>query len=566
LLLTSLVLCAISGCRPSESHVVLPPPIPQNSPANTASPRSEVAPRSDVAPPTAPASAAEPIVYVAAPPQPDPSAEFFNQGKIPNLRIRLTPKEEAQLRADQRRYVDCTLTEDDTRTYEKVRVKLKGAAGSFRNLDDRPAFTLSMKKKGERFHGLDKFHLNNSVQDESYLNELICAQLFLEAGYPAARVTHARVWLNDRDLGFYVLKEGFDEHFIARHFSGPQGNLYDGGFCQDIDAQLEKDAGDGPDDLSDLKALVAACREGNQEQRWALVEAKLDVPAFLNYVALELMMSHWDGYARNRNNYRVYFRGDNHKAMFLPHGMDQMFGDANAGVFDVPGAMVCSAVLHNPKWKDQYRERVRALLPLFSADKLHAKIDTAHARMRPVVAKISEDRARHLDDRVRDFKNRVAERQKNIRNQFPPEPIPFNAQGVALIEDWEPRAADGDVKLEKKMIGGRLHLSIETGPSNRCASSFRTKVRLARGRYRLEAKVSTNNVTPLADSSGAGAGVRLSGQMRTTGASGSAGGQTVAHEFEIGEELREVELVAELRSTSGSALFDAATLRVVKIP
>ncbi len=266
-----------------------------------------------------------------------------------------------------------------------AQLKLKGAAGSFRGLDDRPALTLNMgppndakpdakkvaqkdakidSKKGaksgeSRFHGLDKFHLNNSVQDESYLAELICSQLCREAGCPAARVTHARVWLNGRDLGFYVLKEGLDEHFLARNFPGSQGrgNLYDGGFLQDIDAALERDEGEGPDDKADLKALVAACREGDPAKRWRLIAERLDVDAFLNLTALELMMSHWDGYVQNRNNYRVYFRPDDKRALFLPHGMDQMFGDPGYSVFHVPGALVASAVLQNPDWKIKYRQR-----------------------------------------------------------------------------------------------------------------------------------------------------------------------------------------------------------------
>ena len=538
-----LLAVGLNGCRPtSEAETVAP---------------------ADESLGTATTPAVTLTAAVVAPPKAaNPSDEFFAKGRIPQLRIRLTPKEEQQLRNDQRRYVDCTLIEDGQTTYKKVKVKLKGAAGSFRNLDDKPAFTLSLKKKDERFHGMDKFHLNNSVQDESYLNELLASQLCLEAGCPAARVTHARVWLNDRDLGFYVLKEGFDKEFLERHFGNAKGNLYDGGFCQDIDAALEKDEGEGPDDLSDLKALVASCHEGDATKRWQEVANQVDIGAFLNFVALELMMSHWDGYAQNRNNYRVYFR-DDRKAVFLPHGMDQMFGDPNFGVFHVPGAMVAKAVLENPEWQARYRQRVRELLPSFATEKQHARIDEAHARIRPVVAAIHEDRARHLDDRVREVKSRVNDRAKNIRSQFPPEPIAFNAQGVAKIEDWEPRP-EGDTKLEKQTVAGRACLVIATGPSQRSTASFRTKVRLARGKYQLEAKIKATNITALGDDRGPGAGVRISGGSRTTGAVGNTDWQTVAHAFEVNEDLREVEVVAELRSTSGEAAFDLESLRVVK--
>src|ERR1043165_2116213 len=63
-----------------------------------------------------------------------------------------------------------TVREGDA-VYRNVTVHLKGGAGSFRSLDQKPAFTLNFDKfeEGQRFHGLKKIHLNNSVQDQSYL-------------------------------------------------------------------------------------------------------------------------------------------------------------------------------------------------------------------------------------------------------------------------------------------------------------------------------------------------------------------------------------------------------------
>jgi len=516
-------------------------------------------------------ASAVPVAAPVPPPPPkpiDPSDAFFKDGVIPQIKIELSKEQADKLRGNQRAYVECTLIIDGKTTIKKARVKLKGAAGSFRNLDDRPAFTLSMPSKKHAFHGLDKFHLNNSVQDESFVSELISSQICRAAGYPATRATHARVFLNDRDLGFYGLKEGFDEHFLARNFKDGNGNFYDGGFCQDIDANLEKDEGTGPEDRSDLKALIAACREGDVNKRWVEIEKNLDVDMFLKFVALELMMSHWDGYAQNRNNYRVYFRGDDKKAVFMPHGMDQMFGDANFSVFHVPGPIVTSAVLNNPAWRERYRQIVREMLPLFEAKKLHEQIDEAYKRMRPVAAGISEDRAKHLDGRVQDFKNRVAGRYDGILRQFPPEPIPFNKDGFAVIEKWEAKGA-GDAKLESKQVDGKNVLLIETGPSNNCDASFRSTVRLARGQYKVEAKVKTNAIAAINDGRGGGAGLRISGGNRVNQAQNQAAGtadwQTVSYPLEIAEDLREVVIVAELRSTAGSAMFDMSSLRVVKV-
>ena len=77
---------------------------------------------------------------------------------------------------------------------------------------------------------------------------------------PATRVSHARVWLNGRDLGFYVLKEGFDKKFLGRHFPDNDGNFYDGGFCTEINSPLEKESGEGPDDLVEVRDRIACLR------------------------------------------------------------------------------------------------------------------------------------------------------------------------------------------------------------------------------------------------------------------------------------------------------------------
>jgi hypothetical protein len=225
---------------------------------------------------------------------------------------------------------------------------------------------------------------------------------------------------------------------------------------------------------------------------------------------------------------------------------------------------VTSAVLNNPDWRAKSRQRVRELLPLFAPERLHAKIDAAHTRLRPVAAAISEDRARHLDARVTDFKNRVAGRQKAILAQSPPEPLAFSAEGWALVTGWEPRP-EGDAKLEKKEVGGQQVLSLETGPSGRSAASFRTKALLSRGSYKLEAKVKPAGLVALTDEKGSGAGLRLSGGNRQNQASGTTDWQFLSHSFEIADEQRDVELVAELRSTAGSVVFDAASLRLIKV-
>lgn len=77
--------------------------------------------------------------------------------------------------------------------------------------------------------------------------------------------------------------------------------------------------------------------------RWQAVEDVLAVEPFLTFAAPELMTGHWDGYCLSRNNYRLHADpADGGRFHFLPHGMDQIFGDAQAEVPEPP--LWCTAL------------------------------------------------------------------------------------------------------------------------------------------------------------------------------------------------------------------------------
>src|SRR6266704_5304965 len=157
------------------------------------------------------------------------SSAFFTNPVVYRIHVEVTPEALANLRKDPRKFVHATVKEGGE-TYSDVALHLKGQAGSFRGVDDpKPGFTLSFSKFESRrkFHGARKIHLNNAVQDASFLNENLAGELFRAAGVPAARVTYALVELNERKLGLYVLKEGISEDFLSLYFRNPKGNLYD---------------------------------------------------------------------------------------------------------------------------------------------------------------------------------------------------------------------------------------------------------------------------------------------------------------------------------------------------
>src|SRR5439155_15944681 len=232
---------------------------------------------------------------------------FAANSPVLQFKIEIAGTNVESLRKEPRRFVPATVREGEG-VYNNVAVHLKGAAGSFRSIDDKAALTLSFGKfvPSQRFHGLQKIHLNNSVQDPSISTEYIFGALFDAAGVPAPRVTHARVRVNGRDLGFYVLIEGFTRDFLGRYFDHTKGNLYDGGFLKDVTDTLDKESGDGNKDQSDLRGLASAAQEPDPSKRWERLGKTPDLARFMSFMALEVLVWDWDGYVMNRNNYRIY--------------------------------------------------------------------------------------------------------------------------------------------------------------------------------------------------------------------------------------------------------------------
>jgi hypothetical protein len=513
----------------------------------------------------------------AAAAQPDHSEAFFSNGVIPHLRIEITGTNLAALQRNNRNYVRATVREGDT-VYQEVGIHLKGAAGSFRGLDSQepPALTLNFDKfkPGQRFHGLDKLHLNNSVQDRSYMSEHLCAVLFQQAGVPAPRVTHALVKLNDRETHFYVLKEGFDKTFLRRHFTDPRGNLYDGGFLRDITEPLERTSGEGPPGRSELKALAQAALEPDLSKRWARLQESLDVERFISFVAMEIITHHWDGYALNKNNYRLYHDPAAAKVVFMPTGMDQMFWEANFPLLPtnrVQG-LVASALLQTPEGRSRHRARVSFLVTnVFVASVLTNHINELQARIRPVLASLGADRANQHDGAVANLRRQVLQRARylEVLAAAPePQPITFDRLGVARLTQWHPQDVRATGRLEQATDSGGLKcLRIGAGPEGRCTASWRTRVILDPGTYVFEGRLRVADVAPLQNdiqTKGVGAGLRVSRPQRArpSGLAGTTDWQTVEYEFAVEASSEDVVLLCELRASAGEAWFDLQSLRL----
>lgn len=343
---------------------------------------------------------------------------LFTNGLVRIIKLTVSPEGMDRLRREPRTYVRATLREG-TNPLINVLVRLKGGAGSFRDVDSKPGFTLKLVEAGSTFHGLDKFHLNNSVQDSTYLSEWMCNELFRQAGVPAARVAHAVVELNRRRLGLYALLESIDADFLALYFKNNHGNVYSLSANADISQSLERIGGREPTSGLDLKALVAAAREQDPERLQSRLAQVLDMERFLSFMALEVMLDHWDGYTFNIKNYELYHDLDTGRMVFMPHDLDQVLRNVNAPLIPQPRGMVARAILRNPQTRTAYEARFAELATnLFVAPVLTRRIDDRAALLHGELKSYDGELARAVVSRAGSLKSRFNRRAQFLAQQL----------------------------------------------------------------------------------------------------------------------------------------------------
>jgi spore coat protein CotH len=286
-------------------------------------------------------------------------------------------------------------------------------------VDDKPSFTVNCDRfrAGQRFHGLSKIYLNNSIEDPSYLNEKLGSELFCAAGLPSPRVSHALVELNGRRLGLYVLKEGFAGEFLARHFQRPDGNLYEprAGVAPDVNGPMTLNSEDRAGDTLDLQRLATASAQ-DAAVRWRRLGDILDLDRFVTFMAMEVLSGHRDGYCLARNNYRIYHEPASDRFVFLPDGMDQLFGRADFPVEPHMAGLVAKAVLETREGRDAYRKRLA--LVLTNCFKVETLTDRIHTWRDAVAPKLTRSEASALRSEANDLSDRIRQRLAYVRRQL----------------------------------------------------------------------------------------------------------------------------------------------------
>jgi hypothetical protein len=347
--------------------------------------------------------------------------DLFASLRVIQLGLEIAPRRLDALKKnkDSHSYVRCTVLEGG-RSLADVGVHCKGnPAKEFAS--GKPDFTVTFDKfvSKQEFHGLRRLTLQSSRDDPSYLATPIALEMFRQAGVPAPRCGFARVELNGRDLGLYLLVEGVNSDFLRRHFSKSNGNLYDEGDHTDVTGKLDKDAGADRDDQSDVDALAAAARQTDPDKRWRLLQQRLDMERFLAFTAMEVLLWQDDSYALEARKFRIYHDPVTDRMVFFPKGVERVFEKTDGPLLPECKGVVAKAVLTTPAGQKQYRETVAKLLDtVFQPAKVQARVQELVAAIRSAAVGSNASTAAAFDTAVAKFNDVVAKRASFVAKQL----------------------------------------------------------------------------------------------------------------------------------------------------
>ena len=344
-------------------------------------------------------------------------SNLFDAVKVIPITITIDPEAIVSLNTNASDYVSARV-EAGGRVYPNVGLHLKGVS-TFETLDKKPSLTLKFNEfeEGGSFRGLKKVLLNNAHGEDTYVQEFLARDLFRAAGVRTPRLNYARVKLNGRDRGLYLLIEGITGEFLKDTFGTKKGNLYEADE-NDVHEQMEQDFGKRSRRQVDLASLVMAVKERDLAKRFEKLEKALDLDEFISYVAIEALINVWDGYTMRINNYRVFCNHKTGKVTFLPHGLDNIFAEPTDPLIPETKGQVSKALLETSEGMRRYRRRFAELhAALLKQEVLYQKIDAWVGVIAPTLAELDQTRAHQ--NAIGVMKKRIKSRIDFINENLP---------------------------------------------------------------------------------------------------------------------------------------------------
>ena len=275
---------------------------------------------------------------------------LFDSGRVHTVDLQVDDWAQFVADAPAEEYVPCTAVIDGEE-FHQVGLRAKGN-NSLRLTEAYGLSRYSLKLEfdhfvdGGNYHSLDKFSLDASFQDNSYLKNYLVYDMMAFLEVPVPLCSYAWVTVNGQPWGLFLAIEEPEDAFAQRNFGPDHGQLYK----PDYRSLSEENAdvalgymGDDPDrypnlfdnakfdvDAADRARLIEALRVLSTGKN---LEAAVNVDEVLRYFTVQVFVMNWDSYlGHTGHNYFLY--EEDGVLSILPWDYNLAFGTYALGMTD----------------------------------------------------------------------------------------------------------------------------------------------------------------------------------------------------------------------------------------
>ena len=302
-----------------------------------------------------------------------------------------------------KKYMRASITIDGN-TLDTVGVRLKGYFSNWGSNSDKKPFKVDINEfvSGQKYDDVKKFNLNNCFLDPTMLRDKLSLDMMADAGVPAPRCAHAKLYLNGTYWGLYSLIEQVDKTFLETNYGHKNGNLYKNMSNSPLNWQgtnpisykdeFEKKTNETEDDWTDFVHLVDVINNSGSAFHDS-IHANLEMHTFLTSAAVDRFMNNWDSYQDHGRNYYVYNDTILGKFRWIPWDYNLSFSSSTLDLIYTPPVWpweedkpLMEYSMNNSNLKDGYLSIACQLVNEWViADTFNARVDSLADMIRQAV-------------------------------------------------------------------------------------------------------------------------------------------------------------------------------------
>lgn len=268
--------------------------------------------------------------------------------------------------------------------------------------------------KDRPWRGMTAANVIFEYNDRFVMAEPLAFELYRMAGNAACMTDFLRLSMNGHVMGYHLVFEQVNGAFFRRNRIDSSGDLFKIiWYGRGIEGQHEKQ--NHPDGTHEsLVKLVEALGKAKGEEQWKLIEKHFNVDQVMTYFAVNMVLSHWDGFfnnyftmqdMKNGGRWEMYPWDQDKTWGFHDASGDKVFYDMpvtfgmegdrppgggpaefNPGHWWRPGGFFSKPLLANPEFRRRYLKRVRQIVEDIYTEKVFVpRIDAMAARLRPEI-------------------------------------------------------------------------------------------------------------------------------------------------------------------------------------